>query len=89
MPAAESLVEGQFGRAEALLMRIRTLKWHAITIQSSAKTDARRAEAAKAVDELDEVEFGLQSDRSEASITAAEVRVDEIGGRFVDMGPAL
>jgi hypothetical protein len=81
------VVEGKFGRHEALVMRIRTLKWHAIAIQASARTETTRGDAATVVAELDELELALQADRSEGNAAKAETRVDEVTLRLAGMGP--
>lgn len=86
MSVAGSTMEGKFGRHEALVMRIRTLKWQAIALQASTKHQATRDEAVKVIAELDDIQRGLEGDRSDDTVAKAETQADAISILLASLG---
>lgn len=85
-PSAHPVVE-KFGRAETLMMRIRTLKWQAITIQGRGANLTAREEAGAILADLTSVEVSMADASSPVALQDAEDRVDAISLRMTSIGP--
>ena len=72
---------------EKLLMRIRSVKWHAATIASSSHHATARAGAAAIVVELEAMELAAREPRTERDTTAGELQVDGLSARLTHLGP--
>jgi hypothetical protein len=72
---------------EKLLMRIRSVKWHAATTASSSHRAAARAGAAAIVVDLEAMEVAARAPRTEGDSTAGELQVDSLSDRLTRLGP--
>jgi hypothetical protein len=73
--------------SEKLLMRIRSLKWHAATTASSSHRASARVGAAAVVVLLDAMELAALDVRTAADLAAGELQVDTLGDRLTVLGP--
>jgi hypothetical protein len=70
----------------ALLLRIRTMKWQAVSVLASSSNGLAREEAAALVATLDGIECAMRNAPEPAAIKAAAERVEAIA-RFRDHEP--
>ena len=64
--------------ADALLLRIRTMKWQAVSILSSSTSGLAREDAAALVATLDGIELMMRNDPAPEVIKLAQERVEII-----------
>lgn len=77
-----------FARAEKLLMRIRSLKWHATTTLASLHDKTAREEATAIVGDLEALEESVRAPSPTSdTLTADEQRADALGLRLSKLGP--
>lgn len=70
----------------ALLLRIRTMKWQAVSVLASSSNGMAREEAAALVATLDAIASAIRSDPEPRAIKDAEARLDALA-RFRDHEP--
>jgi hypothetical protein len=91
LPFATSLLElplvKNLASSEKLLMRIRSLKWHAATTASSSHHESTRVGAAAIVVLLDAMEIAVRDVRTAGDLAAGELQVDTLGARLTGLGP--
>jgi hypothetical protein len=75
----------RFGRAEKLLMRIRSFKWQGTTILSS-QDGITREELAGLVAELQALELTARGATTDDALGAIEQRVEALGQRLSNLG---
>ena len=73
--------------SQKLLMRIRSLKWHAATTASSSRHASARVGAAAIVVLLDALEVAARDPRTAGDSAAGELQVDRLSARLTDLGP--
>jgi hypothetical protein len=73
---------------DALLLRIRTMKWQAVTVLSSSKSGLAREDAAALFATLDGIERTIRSGPAPEAIDAVKERI-EILARLRDHEPLL
>ena len=66
------------GEVDALLLRIRTMKWQAVTILSSSSSGLIREEAAALFATLAGIESAIRNDAAPEAIRAARERIDSL-----------
>lgn len=76
----------RFGKAEKLLMRVRSLKWHATTIQSAQTDDVTRDSVAAIAVELDGLETLARATATEEALDRAEAQADALARRLSTLG---
>lgn len=64
--------------AGAVLIRIRTMKWHAVRVVSSSRSGVAREEAAALVATLDGIATALRSELAPETIKAFRERVERL-----------
>jgi len=64
---------------DALLLRIRTMKWQAVTVLSSSSSGLAREEAAAVFATLDAIESAMRNGPASDAIKAARERIDSLG----------
>jgi hypothetical protein len=64
---------------DALLLRIRTMKWQAVTVMSSSSSGLAREEAAALFATLHAIESAMRNGPASESITAVRERIDTLG----------
>jgi hypothetical protein len=70
----------------ALLLRIRTMKWQAVSVLASSSSGLAREEAAALVATLDGIVCALRNNPEPAAVKAAAERVEALA-RFRDHEP--
>jgi hypothetical protein len=63
---------------DALLIRIRTLKWQAVTVTASSSDGLAREDAAALIATLDGIVMALGKDLAPEALEAAEARLDRL-----------
>ena len=66
------------GEVDALLIRIRTMKWQAVTVLSSSRDGLAREDAAALVATLDGIACALGKDLAPEAVAAARERIEAI-----------
>ncbi len=64
--------------ADAVLLRIRTMKWQAVTVLSSSPLGLAREDAAALVATLDGIASALRDDPAPETIKAARQRIESL-----------
>ena len=64
---------------DALLLRIRTMKWQAVTVLSSSSSGLAREEAAAVFATLDAIESAMRNGPASDTIKAAREPIDSLG----------
>lgn len=77
----------QFSRSGKLLLRIRSLKWHATTIATSSANVAARQQAIAIVADLETLADAAQAATTSDAIAGGEQRADALARRVSDLGP--
>jgi hypothetical protein len=77
----------RFGRAEKLMMRIRSLKWQAMTLPPSSLDDRARQDAATLVAELQALEEAGRHATTEDGLGIWEQRADALALRLSNLKP--
>ena len=72
----------------ALLLRIRTMKWQAVSVLAHSPSGLAREEAAAVVATLDGIVSAIRSDPEPAAIKAAAERVEALA-RYRDHAPRV
>lgn len=63
---------------DALLLRIRTMKWQAVTVLSSSRGGASREEAAALVTTMDDIASAVSRNPAPEAVKAANERLDAL-----------
>jgi len=64
---------------DALLLRIRTMKWQAVTVLSSSSSGLAREDAAALFATLDAIESAIRNGPASETIKAVRERIDTLG----------
>jgi hypothetical protein len=71
---------------DALLLRIRTMKWQAVTVLSSSSSGLAREDAAALFATLEAIESAIRNGPASETIKAVRERIDALG-RLRDHAP--
>lgn len=83
-PVRPSTTKPDFGGK--LLMRIRSLRWHAAAVAATSRRASTRTGAAAIVIDLDAMELAASDVRTAADATAGDLQIDGLGVRFAALG---